>query len=193
MRLWELIISARNAWLRNPFISISESITETGYSRVRDIITLIDAICDTYDNSAYLPLADGTTFCNISVSVISATMGCKDFYGKTADEIVAFLETSQDWEEVDIAKAQDMANQGSLLIAGLDSKGLDQAHGHVVVIRPGKPCYSGKYGGLAPRCINIGAENFLARGKRGTLQNQPAGLNEAFVPLPKIWAWKQSL
>ena len=191
MNLLGDFIGALGAWLKKPSFSVSMTLG-TGYTRMRDVIGLMDAVCDVYDNVAYAPLPDGTTFCNIAVAVVAAAMGCKDFFGKTADEIVAFVAASQDWSETPFEKAQDLANQGTLLIAGLDSASLGQAHGHVVIIRPGKVCYSGKWN-ATPRCLNIGAENFISRAKRGPLTNQPAGLNEAFVEMPKIWAWRQSL
>lgn len=175
-------------------IGKSWAIEETGYSQVRDVLTLIDAICNAYDNQAFVPLSDGTTFCNQGVNYVSEAMGYKGFAGKNADEIVGILSTSDDWSPVPMEKAQDLANQGSLLIAGLDSEALGQAHGHVVVCRPGRPVYSGKWAtNLCPRTLNIGAENFIARAKKGALTNQPCGLNESFQPLPKIWVWRQSL
>ncbi len=164
----------------------------TGYRNMRDLITLIDAICDVYDNADLRP-HDGLTYCNLSVNFVSTAMGCKSFAGLTADQILQRISNDGDWSDVPGEKAQDMANQGSLLIAGLTSEELGQEHGHVVVIRPGKPCYSGKYNGPCPRCLNIGAENFLARAKRGPLINAPCGLNEAFGPVPKIWVWRPSL
>ena len=168
--------------------------TWTGYKKVRDVITLIDAICDVYDNQSLLPHPDGTTYCNLAVTAVAEAMGCKDFAGKTADEIVGFLATSENWSPVPFEKAQELANQGSLLVGGLDSKTLGQSHGHIVVIRPGRTVYSGKWStNLCPRVLNIGAENFLGRAKKGPLTNQPAGLNEAFQPLPKIWVWRPSL
>lgn len=159
---------------------------------VKDPIALIDAILDVYDRRDLQPLPDGTTFCNLAVDSIAKAVGYTQLGSKTADQIVAFLQESSDWSEIPMVKAQDMANQGSLLIAGLDSTGLDQAHGHVCVIRPGKIVYSGKWG-ATPRCVNIGAENFIARAKKGPLTNQPAGLNEAFQPLPKIWVLRSTL
>lgn len=159
-----------------------------------DVIALIDAICDAYDNQSFNPLADGTTFCNQGVNYVAETMGCKDFEGKNADEIVAFLSSSQDWSLVPMERAQELANQGSFLISGLSSEALGQSHGHVAVIRPGKPVYSGKWNtSQCPRVLNIGVENFIARAKKGPLTNQPAGLNESFQPLPKIWVWRKSL
>lgn len=159
---------------------------------MRNIIALIDSILDVYDNAAYQALPNGTTFCNLAVTAVAVSMGCNDFYGKTADQILEVVENSQNWSDVPFEKAQEMANQGSLLIAGLSSKDLGQDHGHVCVIRPGKICYSGKWG-QTPRVLNVGRENFLARAKKGPLTNQPAGLNEAFVDKPTIWVWQPSL
>jgi hypothetical protein len=159
---------------------------------MRNQLTLIEAVLDTYDRPDLTPRPDGTTFCNVAVAAVASAMGCGDLNGKTADQMVSFLDSSTDWSDVPMEKAQDMANQGSLLVAGLDSKALNQAHGHVAVIRPGKVCYSGKWG-ATPRVLNIGAENFIARAKRGVMTNLAVGLNEAFAPPPKIWVWRPSL
>lgn len=159
---------------------------------LKDPILLIEVILDIYDRADLQPLPDGTTFCNFAVDAVAKALGYTQFGGKTADQIVAFLTGNSDWSEIPLPKAQDMANQGSLLIAGLDSVALNQAHGHVCVIRPGKIVYSGKWG-ACPRVLNVGAENFIARAKRGPLTNQPAGLNEAFQPLPKIWVLRSTI
>jgi hypothetical protein len=158
---------------------------------MRDLITLIDSICEAYDRPDFQP-KDGTTFCNMAVTMIADTMGCKDLDFKTADEIIAFIANNPDWNEMDMSRVQDLANQGSLVVAGLDSEALKQEHGHVVVIRPGKLVYSGKWG-PTPRCLNIGAENFLARAKKGPLTAMSCGVNEAFVEKPKFWVWRPSL
>lgn len=159
---------------------------------MKDPIALIDAILDVYDRQDFQPLANGETFCNLAVIAVCLAFGCPDLSGKTADEIVLFLSSSPDWSLIPFEKAQDMANQGSLLIAGLDSVSLRQSHGHVVILRPGKPVYSGKWG-PCPRVLNIGAENFVSRAKKGPLTNQPCGLNESFVEIPKIYGWRNSL
>lgn len=163
----------------------------TGYLKMKNLINLIDVICEAYDRPDFLP-RDGLTFCNQAVAMVADAMGCKDLDLKTADEIVAFLAGNADWQETQIEKVQDMANQGSLCIAGLDSKALNQAHGHVVVIRPGKPVYSGKWE-LTPRCLNVGQEMFLARAKKGPLTTMSCGVNEAFGPKPLFWVWRPSL
>jgi hypothetical protein len=180
-------------WLREgvyvPFFRWS--FAWTGTKTMKDIITLIDTICEAYDRMDFIP-ADGVTHCNEAVCMVADAMGCKDFELKMADQIVSFVAQSQDWQEVHLSQAQDLANQGSLCIAGLDSKALNSDHGHVVVIRPGKVVYSGKWGPV-PRCLNVGAEMFLARAKKGPLTGMSCGVNEAFQPLPKFYAWRPSL
>ena len=159
---------------------------------MRDLITLIDAICDAYDNPAFTPKPDGTTFCNFAVQSVCTAMGYKDFDGMTADQMVSKMVSDPDWSPVPFDNAQNLANQGSLVVAGLEGAQMGQAHGHVVIIRPGRTCFSGKWQNT-PRCLNVGAENFLARAKRGPLVGMAAGINEAFVEMPKIYVWRASL
>jgi hypothetical protein len=159
---------------------------------MKNLPALIEAILDAYDDVSLLPKPNGTTFCNIAVYGIAHALGCNQLDGKNADDILAFLISSNDWQAVPMIEAQDLANAGSLLIAGLNSTELGQAHGHVVVVRPGVQTYSGKWG-LVPRVLNIGSTNFIARGKSGPLTNAPVGINESFIPKPHIFAWKPSL
>jgi hypothetical protein len=172
-------------------VAFSETFSYTGDDEMKDLIKLIDVICEAYDNSSFIPV-NGETHCNEAIAMVADAMGCKDLDMKMADEIVEFLAGSADWQEVQMNQVQDMANQGSLCIAGLDSTALSQAHGHVVVIRPGKPVYSGKWG-PTPRCLNVGQEMFLARAKKGPLTNMSCGVNEGFQPMPKFWVWRPSL
>lgn len=159
---------------------------------MKDPIALIDAILDVYDRLDFHPNPDGSTHCNQAVNAVCQALGYQKLAGLTADQIVAFLTASDEWSLTSLDKSQNLANEGSLLIAGLDSKALSQDHGHVVVIRPGKPVFSGKWG-PSPRVLNIGAHDFIARAPNGPLTNQPCGLNEAFVPLPKIWVLRTTL
>jgi len=159
---------------------------------MKDVITLIDACCDVYDRMDLKPKPDGSTFCNEAVNVVATAMGFTGFENRMADEIMDIMANSPDWSNVPMEKAQDMANQGSLLIAGLTSKELGQDHGHVVTVRPGKMIFSGKWG-LVPRVINVGSHNFIARAQSGPLINQGCGVNESFIQLPKFWVWRFSL
>ena len=160
---------------------------------MKDPIVLIDAILDSYDNQSFLP-ANGVTHCNEALHMIGVTVAAYDkFYGLTADQIIDYIvNNASEWQPVAMTDAQAMANEGSWLVAGLKSTELGQAHGHVVTIRPGREVYSGKWGSV-PRVLNIGAQNFIARSKTGPLTNQPCGLNESFIPMPKIYALKSTL
>ena len=191
MSLWDFFSFATKA-ISGKSIGKSWEIEGTGYSQVRDVLTLIDAICDAYDNPAFAPKPDGTTFCNMAVQAICNVMGYKDFAGLTADQMVDKMASDENWTPVPFDNAQNLANQGLLVLAGLDGPSMNQAHGHIVVIRPGRTCISGKWQ-QTPRCLNIGGENFLARAKKGPLIGMACGLNEAFIEMPKIYVWRASL
>lgn len=192
--MWESILSFLQKLSLQNRISVvgSKRYVETGYLSMKNLIGLFEAVCETYDRIDFKPSPDGSTHCNQAIHAVAQKLGCDDLAGLTADEIVAFLGTSSDWQLIDMSAAQAYANQGSLVIAGLSSTDLKQSHGHVVVIRPGIPCDSGKWGSV-PRCLNIGAVDFLARGQSGVLMGMPVGVNEAFIPRPKFWLWSKSL
>jgi hypothetical protein len=191
MSLWDVFLSALKG-TPGKSIGVNIPLAGTGYKNMRDLIALIDAVCDAYDRADFKPNPDGSTHCNQAVQAIAEAMGCFDFKDLTADQMVDLMETSKRWQPVDFARAQDITNRGSLVVAGLKSNDLKQGHGHVVVVRPGHPCQSGKWG-ATPRCVNIGGHDFLARAQVGPLTMMPVGLNDAFIPMPKIWAWEQSL
>lgn len=191
MSLWDVFTSVLKG-MPGKSIGKSWAIETTGYNQVRDVLTLIDAVCDVYDRNDFKPNPDGSTYCNQAVNAIAQTMGCKDFDGKNANEIVLFISTNPDWSPVLFENAQDLANQGSLLVAGLSGPDLNDPHGHVVVIRPGRVCQSGKWG-PTPRCVNIGKADFIARAQSGPLIMMPVGLNDAFIPKPIIYVWRPSL
>lgn len=176
---------------RTPEVTVSDRFRWTGYTRVRNIIVLLEAIVDCYDDSSLQP-KDGQTFCNVAAGRIATAMGCKDFAAKTADQIFDLVKISPDWEEVQMAQCQTLANQGSLVFAIANSTMLTQEHGHIACIRPGMPKPSGKWGSC-PSVMNIGGVNFIARAKSGPLIGMPVGVNESFVPEPKFYAWKPSL
>lgn len=169
---------------------------------MKDIITLIDSILDTYDRSDFHPNPDGSTHCNQAVNAVALAMGYNGFAGLNADQIVSLMAASADWTAVPIEQAQDLANQGSLVVAGMTAQqlrdnGSTTLHGHVVTVRPGKCVFSGKWDktspGKTPRVLNIGASDFIARGQSGAMTNQSVGLNEAFIPMPKLWVLRTTL
>lgn len=158
-----------------------------------NLIGLIDACLDAYDRIDFKPNPDGSTHCNQAVHSIALTaFKYGGFSGLMADAIVDLL-GGEDWASVDMAKAQDYANNGSLVIAGLSSTALGQKHGHVVVIRPGLQVDSEHFKGMVPRCVNIGASDFIARGQTGVMSNIQCGVNEAFPIVPKFYVLRSSL
>lgn len=161
---------------------------------MKNLIGLFDAICDVYDRSDFRPNADGSTHCNQAVHAIaSVAFNYNGFRDMTADQMVDHMAlTPDDWNLSSLEQAQDNANNGSLVVAGLRSSALGQQHGHIVVIRPGRVCDSGKWGPV-PRCLNIGAHDFIARGQNGSLTGMPVGVNEAFIPKPKFYVLRSSL
>jgi len=155
---------------------------------------LFDAICDVYDRTDLKPKPDGTTFCNVAVQYVGVVaFNYHGFDGMMADDMMDVLTTGSDWITIDMATAQGYANNGSFVVAGLKAIDLKQAHGHVVTIRPGYSVDSGKFNGPVPRCVNIGASDFIARGQSGVMTNLPCGINEAFQVLPKFFVLRSSL
>lgn len=147
----------------------------TGY-KVKDALTLLDAIHAAYSHPEYAP-KEGVTHCNQFVNEVCTTMGFKELDGKMANDIVAILSKHPQWSEITIDRCQELANGGSLIVAGLQ----EDAHGHVNVICPGKEKSSGRWGQV-PSVANIGKENFIGK-----------GVNWAFSSTPRFWVWRQTL
>ena len=162
---------------------------------MRNLIGLIDAICDVYDRTDFKPNPDGTTHCNQAVhSIASVAFNYNGFRGLMADDMVQLMASGGgDWNPIAMEQAQEQANNGSLVVAGMTGASMGQAHGHVVVIRPGLQVDSGKYNGPVPRCVNIGACDFIARGQCGVMTNLPVGINEAFRIKPQFFVLRSSL
>jgi len=176
-----------------------------------NLIQLIDSICVAFDNSAYYPEFENgvlvSTFCNFFVCEVAKGVGCEDLFDPItqkpmmADDMVKFVSGSDHWQElrvmglppdamfIALKSVQSWANQGYLTIACLTGAMLGSAHGHINVIRPGIMKESGKWGSV-PVCANVGKENFIGRAKSGPMKDQPCGINEAFVPMPRFFSWK---
>jgi hypothetical protein len=69
--------------------------------------------------------------CNQSVAQVARGYGHTELDGKLANDQVAYMQ--ENWRPVDARTAQDMANRGDLVVAGLSGSG----HGHVAVVTPG--------------------------------------------------------
>ena len=143
--------------------------------------TLIDAVCDAYDNSAWWPDAvpggPFETYCNRAVAYVAEAMGYKGFPADVlANDLIRFMDGSTDWERVPMAQAQALANRGGLVIAAEPA----QPHGHVCVVRPGNAAHSGKWQKAAPKVMNLGKTRDIAK-----------GVNFAFQAEPTFYRWRQ--
>jgi hypothetical protein len=194
MSLWDVLNGATAKF--GKFISITERFSFTGYTKpmgttntaAQDILdrrnSLIDAICEAYDQPDFKPeVKDGVlvTHCNEAAAMIAHKLGYFKLSGMNADEISAFMDKSDEWQLTEMVYVQRLANQGTLVFAVLPSTELGQPHGHICTIRPGNVKASGKWG-FAPACMNVGGHNFIA-----------GGLNDAFIPKPRLYALKTTV
>lgn len=163
----------------NQHLSKLDGISETKVPFKKDPFRLIDVICTVYDNADYRAKSDGRTFCNFAASDIAWFYGCKEFVRKTANELADYLYVSDEWTQIELKDAQNLANTGTLIFAALKAI----PHGHICVIRPGVEKDSGKWTRV-PSCMNIGNDKYTS------ISN---GLNWAFENLPRLHAWKPSL
>lgn len=180
-------------------------------NNANNLIRLIDAICVAWDNPAYYPEFENgvlkKTHCNQFACEVAHSVGCEDFFDPItkspmmADEIIRFVSGSDNWQEIRVAglapdqmaialrAVQMWANQGYLTIASATSATMGASHGHLCIVRPGVMKESGKWGQI-PVVANIGKENFIGRAKSGVMKDQPVGLNEAFIQMPRFFSWK---
>lgn len=170
----------------------------TGYTNMRNVGKLIQAILRAYERPEYRPKKDAagnilTTYCNFAVRDVSGAMGCHDLENKTADQMYDFLVESKNWKEIPMGDAQLAANRGTLVIAALPSSEMNARHGHVCIVRPGEEVHSAKFGGLVPAIMNIGGQNFILRYTTRDGEAIEAGINGAFRTQPKFFAWIDSL
>lgn len=195
MSLWGGLTGAVFAYMRNPKISVR--VGWTGYKTMKNLPKLITAVLEAYENPAFAPVVkDGKiveTFCNEAVQRVASKMGCEDFARMTADEICQFLAQKKGWQEVLMRDCQFLANQGTLVIAGLPAQTLGGAHGHVCVVRPGEQVWSEHWKSMVPAVMNIGGQNFILRFKMASGEVIEAGVNGAFQMIPRFYAWEASL
>jgi hypothetical protein len=172
------VLSALLRFIRSKELKIGFSISasQTGWTNMKDWLKLLDSIHLAYNHPEYTP-KDGVTHCNQFVNEVCESLGYKSLDGKLANDICDILANDPTWSEITMDKCQDLANGGSLIIAGIKESG----HGHVNVICPGKKKTSGRWGEV-PTCANVGKENFIGK-----------GINWAFSDMPKFWVWRQTL
>lgn len=144
---------------------------------MKDPYLLLDLIHTSYSRPEFMPNPDGTTHCNQFVAEVAAGLGFKGLEGLIANEIVDLIASHDQWSETPLNKAQELANGGTLIIAGIKEAG----HGHVNIVVPGREKTSGRWGQV-PSVANVGKENFIGR-----------GMNWGFSNMPKLWAYRPTL
>lgn len=177
MKLLEWLLSVGRATSKSFSVSIRVPISWTGFTNMRDSLKLLDSIFSAYNHPEYVP-SEGVTHCNQFTSEVCASMGYKAFEGLTANQICEAIAKDPQWsEESNLERCQDLANGGTLILATF----LEEPHGHVNIICPGKIKTSGRWGSV-PSCVNVGKTNFIGK-----------GINWAFSSMPKLWLWRPTL
>ena len=155
-----------------------------------DVPRLIDAYSEAFDqffqpsppfDAAGHPIPS-QTFCNEAVQYVLARFNYTKMAGMNANQMVDFMRRSSDWQAIGMDQAQDLANAGRIIVAGAENlipvPPATEPHGHVVIIRPGRPEYSAKWQTNAPKCSNVGLRPF---GKMGQ------SVAYAFHEIPEFW------
>lgn len=152
---------------------------------MKDPQKLYDLCLEAATNVAWVP-EDGKTFCNFAADHVAHGMGCddlrKDGQPLTADEIYQVFNTSKDWRVMTLGAPSVFATEGSLIFGIMNSKMLNQEHGHIATVLPGEPIWSGHWVAMAPICMNVGRDVFIGR-----------PMSFAFRTIPTFFAWVPSL
>jgi len=110
-----------------------------------------------------------TAQCNRGVNhAFEELTGSTDLAGKNANEMINYMESSDDFVSINRDAAQEEFNDGAVVIAGEKS---DSGSGHVTIGVPGVEESSGNWGGSAPVGMDTGS------GKRWASK----GMNHSFT------------
>jgi hypothetical protein len=101
------------------------------------------------------------TYCNFFVRDIALERGYSRLKELTANQQIALMDGSPEWNEVQAETAQALANQDKFVVAGWANT--SGGHGHVCVIVPGDMQMSGKWNRLVPVCANVAPEVFYGK------------------------------
>jgi hypothetical protein len=148
------------------------------------VANLMDAILEAWTRCLLPPYGDGTysafidnqTDCNRFVNEVAIALGYMKFAGLRASQITALMR--KEWVEIDGAKAQELANQGNLVVAGWINPDPNQS-GHVCIVRPGNTVVSGKWGPNVPMVANVSRPEFCRIDR---------GANYAFKEIPQYFS-----
>jgi hypothetical protein len=91
--------------------------------------------------------------CNRGVSkAFEEVTESKELNGKTANQIVDYMESSNDFEPVEVDEVQNLADDGTVVIAGKK----EDKNGHVALAVPGEKVNSTSWGGDVPVVMDTG-------------------------------------
>ena len=132
-------------------------------------LNLLDAILQAFDRfqtPTALPGGGFMTYCNMAVAKVLLTLGSHELRNPggsplDANQMVAAMSSSSNWQEVQMEDAQALANSGQVVVAGMTSQQLGQDHGHVVVVRPGTAEMSEKWQGMCPKVSHVGEKSLI--------------------------------
>lgn len=110
---------------------------------------------------------EGVTHCNQAARKAAQFFGCHEFDDPAmlADDMISTMESnaSGKWQVNDGPRAVLQALNCGLAFAAMTSKELGEAHGHIAVIAPLTPQYSGSLGRDVPMIANVGARNGMIK------------------------------
>lgn len=154
----------------------------------KNLPVLVDAVCEVFAMS----LGDGRfapkfskemgrliTHCNEAVNYICKKFGYLEFDkentldpldAKLANQQHDIMETSDRWIIVEMPQAQQLANDGCLVVASTKNP---NGPGHVVVLRPGISQFSSSWKSDAPKCVNVGGSVFIDKKLSFAFRNEP--------------------
>ena len=183
---WVKRIIARDASKPFPSITIARRFAWTFSRRIamektfnpKRLASLIEAICEAYSQALpggrWAPIFAGDrifTFCNETVNLVCKRMGYYDFDipetprpddAKLANQMFNELIATDDWEETDVTEAQACANYGYPVVAAWKNPN-PGFPGHVAIVMPGNLEYSGSWGDMAPKIMNVGKDIFICK------------------------------
>lgn len=158
----------------------------------KDPVVLNKVQDEVFANKSYWPTEDVITFCNLSTQDVLRKLGYTRFDDLnvggdnpfTADEMYAYIVSSDDWLIKPMADAIELVQVGTILVATLPAVKLGQNHGHICTCTPAPSDFSGHW--------NMKTVNVMNLGRAGTCFRQK-GVNYAFVLVPEIYALVSTL
>lgn len=126
------------------------------------------AAASVFRDPAYIR-RDGKTFCNLAAAKVATLLGYPALNGMLSSDQHALARASDSFLPIDPFTAAKLAGFGVLVLAFWSAP----PDGHVVVILPGAPVWSDKWGAVSPLCMDIGANHTIGRCTAWAFHEQP--------------------